>query len=229
MKKMLLEYANVIGYTVTGLIFGLSFFLLFINFYHAKELSEVVDISSYSATYRENMQTKLNKIKENSATYNQSNYSGKENIFDMNGIQIRINSCVNILESEEAQTYLNKDKVGILDAYHFNYYYQNKILNDCVVMQLNALAVDDSPITVSSLAPIKPFLKLDIDHLLTTPAYIGNNLKNADAYFFSNDINKSSIFHITRDSYYATMNNYQQVLDLLLEVSEWYKDVVVGG
>ena len=34
MKKVLLEYANVFAYTITGLVFGLSFFLLFINFYH---------------------------------------------------------------------------------------------------------------------------------------------------------------------------------------------------
>ena len=33
MKKFLLEYANLIAYTITGLIFGLSFFLIFINFY----------------------------------------------------------------------------------------------------------------------------------------------------------------------------------------------------
>ena len=34
MKKILLEYANIIGYTITGLVFGLGFFLLFINAWH---------------------------------------------------------------------------------------------------------------------------------------------------------------------------------------------------
>ena len=63
MKKLLLEYTNIIGYTIVGLVFGLSFFLLFINFYHAKELSEVVDISAYTATNRQNMENKLSKIK----------------------------------------------------------------------------------------------------------------------------------------------------------------------
>ena len=37
MKKVLLEYASMIGYTVTGLVFGVAFFLLFINFYHSQE------------------------------------------------------------------------------------------------------------------------------------------------------------------------------------------------
>lgn len=229
MKKILLEYANMIGYTITGLVFGLSFFLLFINFYHANELAEVVDISATTAMNKENAETKLNKIKENSATYSQNSYQGKENVFDMNGVQIRINSCVAIFENEDSQKFLTKDKITLQDSYQFHLFYQNQILNNCLVMQLNALGTENSSVGISSLQAIRPFVRLNIDNLLSSPSYVGNTIKNADAYYMSNDTNKSSIFDLTRDSYYATMTNYQQALDLLLEISEWYKGVVVGG
>lgn len=229
MKKLLLEYTNIIGYTIVGLVFGLSFFLLFINFYHAKELSEVVDISAYTATNRQNMENKLSKIKANAASYHQATYHGSQNVFDMNGVQIRLNTCVELFENDEGMAFLKKNKITLQDAYQFNLYYQNKILNDCVVMQLNTLGSETTTVGISSLQNIRPFIRLDIDHLLTTPAYISSNLKNADAYFFSNSINKSSIFHLSRDSYYATMTNYQHVLDLLLEISQWYKNVAIGG
>ncbi len=229
MKKLLLEYASIIGYTIVGLIFGLSFFLLFINFYHVKELSEVVNVSTYMATNRENVETKINKIKQNVATYNQSTYKGPQNVFDMNSVQIRLNTCVNIFQDEEGKSFLNKQEIDLQDAYKFNLYYQNTVLNDCVVMQLNTLGSETSAIGIPALQNIRPFVRLNIDHLLTTPAYVGSTIKNADAYYFSNNANKSSIFHLTRDSYYATMTNYQHVLDLLLEISEWYKNVAIGG
>lgn len=229
MKKMLLEYANIIGYTVTGLIFGLAFFLLFINFYHAKDLSEKVDVSNYLATSKATVEEKINQIKSNTASYNQTTYHGSENFFAMTGIQIRLNSCIEIFESEESKEYLNKTEIGIQDAYHFNIFYQNEILNSCVVMQLNAFGSDPNAIDVSSIYNISPWIKLNIDHLLTSPSYITNNLRNADAYYVSNASNKSSIFDITRDSYTTTMTNYQAVLDLLVELSSWYKNMVVGG
>lgn len=229
MKKILLEYANIIGYTITGLVFGLGFFLLFINFYHAKELSETVDISTYMATSRENASNKLQQIKENAAVYNQATYNGSEDIFNMNSMQIRINSCVTIFESEEGQSFLNKDKITIQDAYRFNQFFQNEVLNDCVVMQLNTLGETSSSVGISSLSSIRPFIRLNIDYLLSAPSYVGNTIQNADAYYVSNDVNRNSIFDLTRDSYYATMNNYQQSLDLLLEISNWYKNLVIGG
>ena len=62
MKKILLEYANIIGYTVTGLIFGLSFFLLIINFYHMQELSETISVEAYNNDNRQLIEQKINTI-----------------------------------------------------------------------------------------------------------------------------------------------------------------------
>ena len=43
MKKILFEYINIFAYVIVGLAFGFSFFLLFLNFYHYKEVNTKVN------------------------------------------------------------------------------------------------------------------------------------------------------------------------------------------
>ena len=72
MKKLLLEYANTFAYTITGLVFGCAFFLLFINFYHMQELSETVDVSQYNDNNKASIESKVQTIKDNIRVYRQS-------------------------------------------------------------------------------------------------------------------------------------------------------------
>ena len=70
MKKILLEYVNVFAYTIIGLIFGLAFFLLFLNFYHMQELDAKVDVTSYNENNRVKVEEKIATIKNNINVYN---------------------------------------------------------------------------------------------------------------------------------------------------------------
>ena len=229
MKKILFEYINIFAYVIVGLVFGFSFFLLFLNFYHYKEVNTKVNISANAVDNREKTTEKLNKIKTNASLYQQSTYNGKNNIYDMNAIQIKLNSCVKIFESEEYNNLANKETVELKDVYKLGKFYQNKVLNDCIVMQINSLAEENSSFSIASLSAIRPFLKTNINQLLTSNGYITSILENADNYYFTNDISKSSIFFLAKDSYSAINKNYQNTLDFLVEISEWYKSEVVGG
>lgn len=230
MKKLLLEYANLIGYTFTGLIFGLAFALLFINYNHARDIDEIIDVSDNLTATREQVQAKIDTIKANAASYDASTYQGNYVSYDLNNIQLRLNSCVASFESEESQNYLNKTEYSLKDVYDFGEFYQNNILNDCVIMQMNALGSSDSQsINIPSLSYIRPFINLNIKKLMNSPSYIMSNIENADNYQFSNNDNKNTIFSLTRDSYYAILENYNTSLDLVVEVSEWYKNTVIGG
>ena len=145
MKKVLLEYANVFAYTITGLIFGLAFFLLFINFYHMQELAETVDVSAYNDTNKASVEEKIETIRNNINVYNQSTYNGSLNIYGLNTVQLKLQDCLEIIESEDMMKYFELDEIGI------------------------------------------------------------------------------------NDSYSDIMNSYQNSLDLLVEVSNWYRDIVIGG
>ncbi len=229
MKKVLLEYANLIAYTITGLIFGLSFFLIFINFYHMEEINTPADVSAYNATNKQLINDKIATIKNNISVYDQSSYTGSLNIYGLNTAKIKLEECVKALESEDFVKYFDQNTVYVKDVYDFSIDFKNIVLNDCLVMQLKSMFSTDTIATLPNYNIIKPYVDLNIDNLLDSSSYVQSNLENVDHYYFSTDINKANFFDLTEDSYADIMNTYQNSLDLLVEVSNWYRSVVVGG
>lgn len=229
MKKLLLEYASMLAYTITGLIFGLSFFLLFINFYHMQELAETVDISAYNITNKTSVENKLNLIKNNISVYNQSTYQGSLNVYGLNTVKSRLENCIEIIESDDMMKYLNLNNISINDSYNFTVDFRNKILNDCLVMQVTSMINTDTVEALPSFDLIKPYIQINVNNLLNSYHYVQNNIENSDHYYFTTETNKTNFFDLVEDSYADTMNNYQVTLDLLVEISNWYRNVVIGG
>lgn len=229
MKKILLEYASMLAFTVTGLIFGLSFFLLFINFYHMEELAETVDIASYNDTNKASIETKINQIKNNISVYEQSNYRGSLNIYGLNTVKSRLENCIEIIESDDMMKYFDLDQIGINDSYNFTIDFRNRILNDCLVMQVTSIINTDTVESLPNFSLIKPYIQIDLNNLLNSYNYVQNNIENSDHYYFTTETNKTNFFDLTEDSYTETMNNYQSALDLLVEISNWYRYTVIGG
>ena len=229
MKKVLLEYANLIAYTITGLIFGLSFFLLFINFYHMEEINTPCDVSTYNSNNRELINNKIATIKNNISVYNQNSYSGNLNIYGLNTAKNNLEKCVEILENESFVNYFNQDVMYIKDVYDFSLDFKNKVLNDCLVMQIKSMFSTDTVATLPNYSIIKPYVDLNINNLIDSSNYVQANLENVDHYYFSTDINKNNFFDLAEDSYADIVNSYQNSLDLLVEVSNWYRSVVIGG
>ena len=229
MKKILLEYASMFAYTITGLIFGFSFFLLFLNFYHMDELADTADVSAYNDTSKVSVENKLNMIRNNINVYDQNSYTGSINIYGLNNAKLRMEACLEILESDEMMRYFDLDTIGIQDAYNFTRDFRNIVLNDCVAMQINSMFSTDTVSTLPNFNVIEPYVKLSINNLLNSTNYVQNNLENSDHYYFSTNVNKINFFDIVEDSYVDTMNNYQYTLDLIVEISNWYKDIVIGG
>lgn len=229
MKKVLLEYTNVFAYTITGLVFGLSFFLLFINFYHMQELAETVDVSSYNDTNKATVESKIETIRNNISVYNQSTYTGSLNIYGLNTVQLKLQDCLEILESEDMMKYFELDEIGIKDSYNFTLDFKNKILNDCLVMQVKSMFNTDTVAMLPNFNIIKPYVELNLDTLLDSTNYVQSNIENSDHYYFSTETNKANFFNLVDDSYSDVMNSYQNSLDLLVEISNWYRNVVLGG
>lgn len=229
MKKILLDYANILAYTIVGLIFGLAFFLLFINFYHMQELNTKIDMTAYNQNNKVLIEEKLQTIRNNINVYNQSTYNGSLNIYGLNTVQIKLQNCLDILESEGMMRYFELNEIGIKDSYNFSVDFKNKILNDCLVMQVKSLFNTDTVATLPNFYIIKPYVDLELDTLLGSTDYIQSNIENSDHYYFSTDNNKTNFFDLTEDSYSNVMNNYQNSLDLIVEISNWYRSIVIGG
>ena len=229
MKKILLEYANMFAYAITGLVFGLSFFLLFINFYHMQELSLTVDVTALNDTNKASIQSKIETIKNNISVYDQSTYTGNLNIYALNNAKLKLESCVEVFERDEMMKYLELDQIGIKDAYNFTIDYKNNILNDCLVMQIKSMFSSDVIALLPNYNLIEPYVDNNINILLSSIDYVESNIENSDHYYFTTDNNKNNFFDLVNDSYSDTMKDYQNALDLVVEISNWYRSVVIGG
>ena len=173
MKKLLLEYANIFAYTITGLVFGCAFFLLFINFYHMQELSETVDVSQYNDNNKASIESKVQTIKDNIGVYSQSTYRGNLSIYGLNNVQARLQNCIDIIESEEMMKYLELDEIGINDSYNFVVDYKNNILNDCLVMQVVSMLNTDTVQSLTNYNVISPLVESNVNIIIKNNVVIG--------------------------------------------------------
>lgn len=209
MSKKIRNYLGLLAYTITGLIFGFAFFLLFLNIYHMSEVnSKYVKSSEEIDAYNEfsgNLTLLKNKI-------------DKINLNDEKQINIsnRLNSCVKSLNNEEFLNYVKKKKIDDLDIYQMKNVFQNEIVDGCLVKQLYTMTEDNDN------KDILPFIKNDIDILLASMSYVEDNLLDNSSYKFSSNFSKTNIYNAKQESYYQVVNSYRRVIDLVNIVSDHY-------
>lgn len=209
MSKKIRNYLGLLAYTITGLIFGFAFFLLFLNIYHTSEVnSKYVKSSEEIDVYNDflgNLTLLKNKI-------------DKINLNDEKQINIsnRLNSCVKSLNNEEFLNYVKKKKIDDLDIYQMKNVFQNEIVDGCLVKQLYTMTEDNDN------KEVLPFIKNDIDILLASMSYVEDNLLDNSSYKFSSNFSKTNIYNAKQESYYQVVNSYRRVIDLVNIVSDHY-------
>lgn len=209
MSKKIRNYLGLLAYTITGLIFGFAFFLLFLNIYHTSEVnSKYVKSSEEIDAYNE-FSGSLTLLK---------NKIDKINLNDEKKINIsnRLNSCIKSLSNEEFLNYVKKKKMDDLDIYQMKNVFQNEIVDGCLVKQLYTMAEDNDN------KDILPFIKNDIDILLANMSYVEDNLLDNSSYKFSSNFSKTNIYNAKQESYYQVVNSYRRVVDLVNIVSDYY-------
>lgn len=230
MKKLLLEYLRIIAYTVTGLIFGLAFFLLFLNFYHYKELNTTYTKSDTDLIASTNIKNDMAIVTTNISTFDMNTYVGKDDLYSLASVKSRLELCVKNINNEEALALIDKKTVNIQDVYRLQQLYQTNVANECLVKQLYDLTPTDgtSTIKINSLNNMAPFFKDDIDELLVATTYIQSSIKNNSSYTFSSDSAKLNILDPTKDSYFQIVSAYQKASTFVKDVSNWFKKVAGG-
>lgn len=229
MKKLFIEYIGIIGYIITGLVFALTCFILLINFYHSKEIAnEFVKAEEYVDVYTKN-KPKLDKVKEIIAKFDANNYRGDAEQLSLMNIKSKLEMCVNSYEKTDANKIFAKKNINIQDVYELLEHYQADIVNDCVTLQIYSMNVNENAIRTKSLNSIKPFIDVNSKMLMNDLDYVKRVLQNNSSYHFGSDYDKTNIFNITRDSYTRIEASYQNSIDLVYLVSEWFDDIIGGG
>ncbi len=234
MRKLFGEYSQIIGYTCTGLVFGLSFFLLFLNFYHYKEVSIQTDKTKYVDDTYQKIMTNNEKIKNIVQNFDVNRYTGSENDYGLLSIQSRLEMCTKDFEDQKIASYFQKEKLSVSDIYDFGSLYNSKIVNSCIVKELYDFFAStptnaDSRFSSPKILNVTPIMKLEADSLIRRIDYVSSNLENNSSYYFNNKRARNHVFNVAKSSYYAIVTSYGDASDFLLEISNWFARYIGGA
>lgn len=228
MKKLMIEYINIIAYTITGLVFGLCFFILFLNFYHYREINEkYVKLDNDNKTLKE-INNKLFEIRKNAKMFDYNSYVGGEDPDSLASIKSRLEICVSNIDTDNFNMLMTKKKISIKDVYDMQQFYQKQISNECLVKQIYELSLDDNNINISKLRTVAPFIENNVNQLIKSTDYVQKVMKSNSNYYFSSESSKTEIYNQTKDSYYSILNDYVSAIDFIYDISMWYKNIVGG-
>lgn len=224
MKKLLVEYCNIIGFTICGIVFGFSFFLLLLNFYHYKEVNTTYIKQDSDFKSIDILNNKLNSINENIALFDPNKYKGNQDVYSLASLKSRLNTCVTKINNSDYKKMMNKKEINIQDVYEMQQFYQINIANECLVKQLYEVTLPtENKIKIPNLK--NPFMENNINQLIKSSDFLQKVIKNNSSYYFSSYSSKSDLYDQTKDSYYSLMNNYSQAIDFIYDFSLLYKEV----
>lgn len=223
MRKILIEYYNIISYTIIGIIFGTTFFLLVLNLYHYNDINELYKKQDSDYTIIEEFKTKFNNIDSNinSVSLNSMN----PNYNNLLNIQSRLTVCKEKINTLEFDKLFSGDTISIKNVYDLQQYYKMDIANDCLVKELYGLIENSSMYNITSYKELVPFLENNLNQLRVSTDYVEKIMKNNSSYSFTSNSTKNNIYDQVKDSYYEIVNNYVNVIDFIYDLSVWYKNV----
>lgn len=220
--KIIKEFSYVFAFSITGLIFGFSFFLLFSNIYSYKEVNSSYEVQDTEFTTYKEMKQKLNSIREIANSFDSNNYKGQEDLFSMVQVQSKLNTCVDKIDTSSFDKLLTKNKIYIKDNYEMQQYYQSVISDECLVKQLYDLTTNKN-LKLSGLDDSSLFLQNEIDNLIKSTDYIQKEIKSNSSYYFPSTNIKETLYDKTRDSYYSLLDDYNNSIDFVYDIALWYQ------
>lgn len=229
MKKLLIEYSNIIAYAVTGLVFGFGFFLLFLNFYHYRDVNEAYVKQDTEMKIGQELKNKLSLVTENTSGFDMNTYRGSEDPYSLSSVKSRLDICTKKINTEEFDTLISKKNIDMKDIYDMQQFYQVQISNECLVKQLYEISLtENNKLNITSLPTVAPFFENQINQLINSTDYVQKVIKNNSSYYFNSEISKVDIYNPVKDSYYSILNNYVSSINFIYDLSVWYKNVVGG-
>ena len=229
MRTILNEFSETMGYAIVGIIFGFCFFLFFLNFYHMKEISTKIKRGDETKSQVQEGRDKLKTIETNIDVFDPNNYKGTDDKYSLMSIKSRIQVCLNQYNSKNLNNYLDMKEMTINDIYKFQKTYEVDIINNCFSSNITEIGKETGSISnVKDLSNIAPFVNVSVLQLQNDLTYINDSLENNTNYFFSNNNSKENVFEMSRDSYAAIFKSYNSSIDLLLALSQWFKNTAGG-
>lgn len=229
MKKILVEYSNIIAYTISGIVFGLAFFLLFLNFYHYEDVNDLYKKQDSDYQINNEIKEKINKTKENINSVNLNMMTPNYN--NLSIIQTKLNVCIDQINNSKLDNILQKETISISDVYEMQQFYKIDIANECLVKQLYGLTTTDNSMFdgMPTFKSTIPFIENNINELKDSTDYVEKIIKNNSSYNFTSRSTKEDVYDQLKDSYYSVLHDYVNVVDFIYDISVLYINMAGGN
>ena len=224
------QYLKIIIYSLLGLAFIFASFYILTNAYHYLEIRKNYITNFDSETLVVEMDETLANINQNISVFNSNSYQGNIPNTKMMVIYNNLNGCVNNFNNKIFQSMRGKTEISIIDVYNLRESYEDNILANCIVTNLHwTTTVEKDNFNSQYLVDNSKMMKLYFDSLLDNTSYLKKDLSNNSSYYFNTAIASASIKNNTKDGFYEVMNAYNDALNYVEFISEWFKNEVEGN
>lgn len=222
MRNIIQEFLKVLIYSILGLVFAYASFYLILNFYHHSEVNR-----EYNMVVKENLlynsvQEKINTIKNNISVKN-NNYTGSVNYNYLLALKGKLSICADNINNDTFRGLREKTSINIGDMYELKGSYKENVLDACIVSQMYFLT------NSSEMGELRPYIKMSMDSLIKGIDYMDKEILNNSSYFFNTNMALNTVKNDVKEDYVYIMSSYSRAVDLLLEVSNWYKEQLGGA
>ena len=222
------QYLRIINYSILGILFAFSSFYILANLYHYFEIRRDYSVDVKALPVVNNINGNLTLINKNIDSFNANTYKGKIPTTIMMKINHNLKVCVDSLNNDTYKEMLNKKKITIIDVYNLREAYENNVLNNCLVNNINWLVLDNNGVNSTYLSTNKELITKHLNLLLIDTSYLKKDLLNNSSYYYNTNIASNSVKDNTKDGFYEVLDAYNSAADFILYISNWYKMEVEG-
>jgi len=217
------KYFKIIGYMVLSLVFMFSSFYLLANAYHYLEIRKDYVVNLDQLPVVQELENNLAQVQENINSFDPNNYHGSVPTNNMNMVKENLNNCLLYFKNDTYNEIRQKTKISIIDVYKLSDSYDEQILNNCVVNNLNWVTGETNDYISGYLVDTKDMNKMYVHSLVTSTSYLKKDLLNNSSYYYNTNISSSSVKDNTRDGMSEVLEAYNKASKYLLYISDWFK------
>lgn len=220
MKDFFAELFELLSICILVICLSFASFLLFLNFYHYKDVShsEIIDEGS-KVLYNDYKKT-LSRVdkKMNSVDYNNVSYgTTAKPIYDY------YKSCTNSLKNGTFAKLESKDSFTMKDIYDSNNDILKKYNNLCIFyIPYNITVINKTYKPSVSFDSIFKETELKRKIVIDNADYLTKSGLGNSSYTFVTDTSRNTIYNKATNEFRLTIDNYKVMASILEDVANWY-------
>lgn len=227
LKQLFKEFLGFFFSGISLITLMLASFLILVNVYHSNEIKYQLPIDLDSNESYQNFKKAVADLddKVTKANINTSNLNLK---MMLNLSSTDFKDCLTSLKESKFYN-MDKNIIGYKDVYDYNQELLTKIQTICLFKP--NMTINDS-INQYNLNNVNYTLYNDIfnarQNVLYYSNYLNDKLLSNSNYYYTTEITKNAIYNEVSNYFNLNVNNYNQVVNNLTKMINWYVDKTKG-